>query len=66
MRLLVLGGGPAGLNAALQGRELGAQVILIESDRLGGTSVNRHRSPGHGRPAAGPRAGGGSHAAFAE
>jgi pyruvate/2-oxoglutarate dehydrogenase complex dihydrolipoamide dehydrogenase (E3) component len=45
MRLLVLGGGPAGLNAALQGRELGAQVILIESDRLAGTSVNRGPAP---------------------
>jgi pyruvate/2-oxoglutarate dehydrogenase complex dihydrolipoamide dehydrogenase (E3) component len=86
MRLLVLGGGPAGLNAALQGRELGAQVILIESDRLGGTSINRGPTPvrtlaraarlvrriivavgGHpGRlPAVGPRARGGSYAAFA-
>jgi hypothetical protein len=45
MRLLVLGGGPAGLNAALLGRELGAQVILIESDRLGGTSINRGPAP---------------------
>jgi pyruvate/2-oxoglutarate dehydrogenase complex dihydrolipoamide dehydrogenase (E3) component len=45
MRLLVLGGGPAGLNAALQGRELGAQVIVIESDRLGGTSINRGPAP---------------------
>jgi pyruvate/2-oxoglutarate dehydrogenase complex dihydrolipoamide dehydrogenase (E3) component len=45
MRLLVVGGGPAGLNAALQGRELGAQVILVESDRLGGTSINRGPAP---------------------
>jgi pyruvate/2-oxoglutarate dehydrogenase complex dihydrolipoamide dehydrogenase (E3) component len=45
MRLLVLGGGPAGLNAALQGRELGAQVILIGSDRLGGTSLNCGPAP---------------------
>src|SRR5215212_4478950 len=45
MRLLVLGGGPAGLNAALQGRELNAQVTLIESDRLGGTSINRGPAP---------------------
>jgi pyruvate/2-oxoglutarate dehydrogenase complex dihydrolipoamide dehydrogenase (E3) component len=45
MRLLVLGGGPAGLNAVLQGRELGAQVTLIESARLGGTSVNRGPAP---------------------
>jgi pyruvate/2-oxoglutarate dehydrogenase complex dihydrolipoamide dehydrogenase (E3) component len=45
MRLLVLGGGPAGLNAALQARELNAQVTLIEADRLGGTSVNRGPAP---------------------
>lgn len=45
MKLLVLGGGPAGLNAALQGRELGAEVTLIESDRLGGTSINRGPAP---------------------
>jgi hypothetical protein len=45
MRLLVLGGGPAGLNAALQGRELNAQVTLIEADRLGGTSLNRGPAP---------------------
>jgi pyruvate/2-oxoglutarate dehydrogenase complex dihydrolipoamide dehydrogenase (E3) component len=45
MRLLVLGGGPAGLNAALQARELGAEVILIESDRVGGTSINRGPAP---------------------
>src|SRR5918994_54464 len=45
MRLLVLGGGPAGLNAALQARELNAQVTLIEADRLGGTSINRGPAP---------------------
>ena len=45
MRLLVLGGGPAGLNAALQARELNAQVTLIEADRLGGTSLNRGPAP---------------------
>ena len=45
MRLLVLGGGPAGLNAALQARELNAQVTLIEPDQLGGTSLNRGPAP---------------------
>ena len=45
MRLLVLGGGPAGLTAALQARELNAQVTLIEADRLGGTSLNRGPAP---------------------
>jgi pyruvate/2-oxoglutarate dehydrogenase complex dihydrolipoamide dehydrogenase (E3) component len=45
MRLLVLGGGPAGLNAALQARELNAQVTLIEADQLGGTNINRGPAP---------------------
>jgi pyruvate/2-oxoglutarate dehydrogenase complex dihydrolipoamide dehydrogenase (E3) component len=45
MRLLVLGGGPAGLNAALQARELNAEVTLIEPDQLGGTSLNRGPAP---------------------
>ena len=45
MRLLVLGGGPAGLTAALQARELNAQVTLIEADRIGGTSLNRGPAP---------------------
>jgi heterodisulfide reductase subunit A-like polyferredoxin len=37
MRLLVLGGGPAGLNAALHARELGAEVTLVEAKQVGGT-----------------------------
>jgi pyruvate/2-oxoglutarate dehydrogenase complex dihydrolipoamide dehydrogenase (E3) component len=45
MRLLVLGGGPAGLNAALQARELNAEITLIEPDQLGGTSLNRGPAP---------------------
>jgi dihydrolipoamide dehydrogenase len=40
VRLLVLGGGPAGINAALQARELGADVTLVEAKQVGGTSVN--------------------------
>ncbi|MEA2178862.1 MAG: hypothetical protein QOG77_2159, partial [Solirubrobacteraceae bacterium] len=40
MRLLVLGGGPAGMTAALHARELGADVTLIEARRVGGTSLN--------------------------
>src|SRR5207302_637745 len=39
--LLVAGGGPAGVTAALQARELGAQVTLLEADQIGGTSLNR-------------------------
>jgi pyruvate/2-oxoglutarate dehydrogenase complex dihydrolipoamide dehydrogenase (E3) component len=45
MRLLVLGGGPAGVSAALQGRELGADVTLLEADQVGGTNVNRGPAP---------------------
>ena len=37
-RLLVIGGGPAGLEAARVGLELGAPVTVVETrDRLGGT-----------------------------
>jgi dihydrolipoamide dehydrogenase len=38
--LVVLGGGPAGVTAALRARELGAQVALIERGDLGGTCTN--------------------------
>ncbi len=43
--LLVIGGGPAGITAALQGRELGARVTLVEAARVGGTSLNRGPAP---------------------
>ena len=36
----VIGGGPAGVTAALRARELGAQVALIERGDLGGTCTN--------------------------
>lgn len=36
----VIGGGPAGVAAALRAAELGASVVLLEADRLGGTCVN--------------------------
>ena len=45
MKFLVLGGGPAGLNAALQAQELGAEVTLIERKRIGGTSLNEGPAP---------------------
>ena len=38
--LVVIGGGPAGVTAALRARELGAEVILIEHEKLGGTCTN--------------------------
>jgi pyruvate/2-oxoglutarate dehydrogenase complex dihydrolipoamide dehydrogenase (E3) component len=45
VRLLVAGGGPAGVTAALQARELGAQVTLLEAGQVGGTSLNRGPAP---------------------
>lgn len=45
MKLLVIGGGPAGSSAALQARELGAEVTLLEADQVGGTSLNRGPAP---------------------
>ena len=45
MKLIVLGGGPAGMTAALQARELGTEVTLLESKRVGGTSINEGPAP---------------------
>ncbi|MFN2150316.1 MAG: dihydrolipoyl dehydrogenase family protein [Anaerolineales bacterium] len=38
--LIVVGGGPAGVTAALRARELGANVALVERNRMGGTCTN--------------------------
>jgi pyruvate/2-oxoglutarate dehydrogenase complex dihydrolipoamide dehydrogenase (E3) component len=43
--LLVVGGGPAGVTAALQARELDAEVTLLEAGQVGGTSFNRGPAP---------------------
>ena len=43
--LLIVGGGPAGVTAALQACELGAQVTLLEAGQIGGTSLNRGPAP---------------------
>jgi dihydrolipoamide dehydrogenase len=40
MNVVVVGGGPAGVTAALRACELGAQVTLVERARLGGTCAN--------------------------
>ncbi len=40
MRVLVVGGGPAGVSAALQARELGEDVTLLEAEQVGGTNWN--------------------------
>lgn len=39
--IVVIGGGPGGYTAAIRGAQLGARVILIEKDQLGGTCLNR-------------------------
>lgn len=39
-KVIVIGGGPAGYPAALQAAALGAQVTLIEKDKLGGVCLN--------------------------
>ncbi len=41
MRILILGGGPAGYVAAIRAAQLGADVILVEKDKVGGTCLNR-------------------------
>jgi pyruvate/2-oxoglutarate dehydrogenase complex dihydrolipoamide dehydrogenase (E3) component len=38
--VVVVGGGPAGVTAALRTRELGAEVALVERGRMGGTCTN--------------------------
>jgi dihydrolipoamide dehydrogenase len=38
--IIVIGGGPAGVTAALRARELGATVALVERGNLGGTCTN--------------------------
>ena len=45
MRLLVVGGGPGGLAAAVQARELGADVTLLEAGQVGGTNLNHGPAP---------------------
>ncbi len=40
MHITVLGGGPGGYSAAFEAARLGAQVTLIEKQRLGGTCLN--------------------------
>ncbi|TAH53701.1 MAG: NAD(P)/FAD-dependent oxidoreductase [Chloroflexota bacterium] len=43
--LIILGGGPAGVTAALRARELGAKVALVERGQLGGTCTNDGCAP---------------------
>ena len=39
--IAVIGGGPGGYVSAIRGAQLGAKVILVEEDELGGTCLNR-------------------------
>lgn len=41
MKLVVIGGGPGGYTAAIRAAQLGADVTVIEKDKLGGTCLNR-------------------------
>ncbi len=38
--IAVIGGGPGGYVAAIRGAQLGARVVLVEKERLGGTCLN--------------------------
>ncbi len=60
MRLLLVGGGPAGVAAAMQAKELGADATLLEAQLIGGTNPNSGPAPVPpcpglpGRPRIGP------------
>jgi pyruvate/2-oxoglutarate dehydrogenase complex dihydrolipoamide dehydrogenase (E3) component len=43
--IVVIGGGPAGVTAALRARELGASVALVERGAMGGTCTNDGCAP---------------------
>lgn len=43
--IVVIGGGPAGVTAALRARELGASVALVERGPMGGTCTNDGCAP---------------------
>lgn len=40
-KILIIGGGPGGYVAAIRSAQLGADVVLVEKDRVGGTCLNR-------------------------
>ena len=40
MNIVVIGGGPAGRTAAMEASELGADVTLIEKNKIGGKCLN--------------------------
>ncbi len=40
MKMLIIGGGPAGRSAAMEAAQLDAEVTLIEKEHVGGTCLN--------------------------
>ncbi len=40
-KVVIIGGGPGGYVAAIRASQLGAKVLLIERDKIGGTCLNR-------------------------
>ncbi|TAK33255.1 MAG: dihydrolipoyl dehydrogenase [Chloroflexota bacterium] len=40
-QVVVIGGGPGGYVAAIRAAQLGASVVLVEKDKVGGTCLNR-------------------------
>ncbi|MDQ3480316.1 MAG: FAD-dependent oxidoreductase, partial [Actinomycetota bacterium] len=38
-RVVIIGGGPGGYEAALVGAQLGAEVTVVDSDGVGGSAV---------------------------
>ena len=45
MKVVVVGGGPAGMKAAVHAGRLGAEVMLLERNRLGGVCYNEGPVP---------------------
>ncbi len=39
--IVIIGGGPGGYSAAIRAAQLGAQVLLVEAESLGGTCLNK-------------------------
>jgi dihydrolipoamide dehydrogenase len=39
-KIIIIGGGPGGYVAAIRAAQLGAQVMVVEKEKLGGTCLN--------------------------
>jgi pyruvate/2-oxoglutarate dehydrogenase complex dihydrolipoamide dehydrogenase (E3) component len=44
MDVVVIGGGPAGMTAALRAGDLGAKALLVTRDEFGGMAANERRT----------------------